>query len=281
MRSAGTLTMTEAERRTISGYIEAEFGIKMPAIKKSLLEGRLAKRVAECGLATYGAYFDFVLRDPRGRDEFLVFEDLVSTHETSFFREVSHFQYLERTAFPELLAQSDRTSLEILSAASSTGEEAYTLAMVLDRVLGARGRLSLPFTVEGVDLSTHAVAIATRGIYLGDRTKTIPTDWKHQYMMASKDRRKNLCRFVPELRRRTVFHKGNLLGSLNLSRPSYDVIFCRNVLIYFDKANQKRALGLLVNHLKPQGYLFLGHSESMLGFDLPVRPVAQAVFQKL
>ena len=281
MRVAATLTMTEAERLKISTFIEAEFGIKMPAIKKSLLEGRLAKRVHQCGLRSYGDYFDFVLRDPRGRDEFLVFEDLVSTHETSFFREVSHFHYLEQTVLPELLAETERTSVAVLSAASSTGEEAYTLAMVLDRAVGALRNRSFDFSVEGVDLSSHAVSVAERGIYLADRVKSIPTDWKQQYLMASKDRRKDLCRFVPELRARTAFHTGNLLGSMNLSRASYDVVFCRNVLIYFDKDNQQRALSLLVSHLKPKGYLFLGHSESMLGLHLPVKSVAQAVFQKL
>ena len=253
----------------------------MPAIKKSLLEGRLAKRVAHCGLPSYGAYFDFVVSNPQGRDEFLVFEDLVSTHETSFFREASHFQYLEQTVLPELLAQQERKSVEVLSAACSTGEEAYTLAMVLDRVLGTRRGPPVPFAVEGVDLSSHAVLVAQRGIYLAERAASIPPESKRQYLMAGKDHRKDLCRFVPELRQRAVFHTGNLLGSMNLSQPSYDVIFCRNVLIYFDRANQQRALTLLVNHLKPRGHLFLGHSESMLGLNLPVKSVAQAVFQRL
>jgi len=274
------LTMTEPERLKISRFIEAEFGIKMPLAKKSLLEGRLAKRVVEWGLPTYAAYFEFVL-DPTGRDEFRVFEDLVSTHETSFFREASHFQYLEQTVLPELLAHPGRTSIEVLSAASSTGEEAYTLAMVLERSVSTLSSSPLPFTVEGVDLSGHAVSVAQRGIYLTERTKTIPSEWKPKNLMMSKDRRKGLCRFVPELRLRTAFHTGNLLGSLNLSRGHYDVVFCRNVLIYFDKDNQQKVLTLLVNHLKPKGYLFVGHAESILGFHLPVRSVAQAVFQKL
>lgn len=273
--------MTQGEQRKISAFIEDEFGIKMPESKKSLLEGRLSKRVVQCGMASYSVYFDFILRDPRGRDEFLVFQDLVSTHETSFFREARHFQFLEQQVLPSLMSQEDRKSLEVLSAPCSTGEEVYTLAMLMDHSLRAHRRSTFPYTVEGIDLSTRAITIANRGVYLADRTKTIPPDLKHRYMMYNKNREKPFCRFVPELRERVIFHQGNLLGSLNLLRPTYDVVFCRNVLIYFDQANQRSALMSLLNHIKPKGYLFLGHSESMLGLNLPVRSVAQAVFQKI
>ena len=272
--------MTAEEQRRISTFIEEEFGIRMPESKKSLLEGRLAKRVVKCAKATYREYFDFILRDPQGRDEFLVFQDLVSTHETSFFREERHFQYLEQGILPSLLGQENRKSLDVLSAPCSTGEEVYSLAMVIDKALEVHRRRTLPFLVEGIDLSTRAIAIADRAVYLADRTKTIPLEVKHRYLMHSKNRDKPFCRIVPELRERVVFHPGNLLNSLNLLQPTYDIILCRNVLIYFDQANQRSALSRLLNHLKPKGFLFLGHSESMLGLNLPVRSVAQAVFQK-
>lgn len=273
--------MTAVEQQRISTFIEEEFGIRMPDSKKSLLEGRLAKRVAKCALRSYGDYFDFILKNPQGRDEFLVFQDLVSTHETSFFREVRHFQLLEQTLLPTLMNRPDLRSLDILSAPCSTGEEVYSLGMVVDKVREAQGCRTLPFLIEGLDLSERAIGIANRGVYLNERTKTIPSELKRRYLMRSKSREKPFCRVVPELRERTVFHPGNLLGSMNLLQASYDIIFCRNVLIYFDPSNQRSALEGLVRHLRPRGYLFLGHSESMLGWNLPLRPVTQAVYQKV
>lgn len=277
--AGGPPRMTEDERRRISAYIEAEFGIKMPAAKKGLLEGRLARRVKASGMATYGRYFDFVTRDPAGQDEFLRFQDLVSTHETSFFREPDHFRHLADTVVPAWVrAPGDRT-FEVLSAACSTGEEAYTLAMVVDEALGRSGRRDLGFAVEGVDLSVHAVEAARRGVYSEARTRSIAPALKNRYLMVGKGPKRDLRRFIPELRAQTEFHQGNLLGDLALGRRAYDVIFCRNVLIYFEPDIQKKVLTALLARLKPGGRLFLGHSESMISLDLPVRPVHQAVFQ--
>jgi chemotaxis protein methyltransferase CheR len=273
-------SMTEAERLRISTFIEKEFGIKMPANKKSLLEGRLAKRLVACGLSTYTAYFDLISTSPAGDEEFLHFEDLVSTHETSFFREITHFDYLATKVLPALVRSGQGERLEVLSAACSTGEEAYTLAMVIDStVQGLSGR-NREFRVEGVDLSSHAVAIAQRGVYHRERTRTIPEEWRNQYLMTSKDKSKGLCRFIPELRQSMSFHTGNFLGNLNLVQRSYDLVFCRNVLIYFDPGNQKRVIRLLLDRLKPEGLLFLGHSETMLSMGLPVKSVYHGVYQK-
>lgn len=273
-------TMSEAERLRISEFIEAEFGIKMPAQKKSLLEGRLSKRVVACGLTSYAEYFFYVTRDPRGQDEFLRFADLVSTHETSFFREPGHFDYLARQALPRFLEVQEGRSLDVLSAACSTGEEAYTLAMVLRD--GFRGAGSPDrFLVEGVDLSDRAVGIARRGVYLEERSRTIPEELKKRGLMRSKNRKDQLVRVVPELRAKTRFHTGNLLGDLALGQSTYHIIFCRNVLIYFEPATQKKVLSLLLGRLKPQGLLFLGHSETMISLSMPMRPVAHAVYQRV
>jgi chemotaxis protein methyltransferase CheR len=271
--------MTEAERQRISDFIEKEFGIKMPVGKKTLLEGRLSKRLSACGMKSFGAYFDFVTKDPAGRDEFLEFADLVSTHETSFFREPGHYEFLSKKVLPALLSRPEARSLQILSAACSTGEEAYTLGMVVSESLAAHRR-DRPFAIEGVDLSVRAVAIASRGVYLAERTKSVPAELKKNYLMRSKDPRHEVCRFVPELRKSMSFHTGNLLGDLGLSQYTYDIIFCRNVLIYFDPPNQRRVISTLLSHLKPEGYLFLGHAETVVSLDLAVRTVAHAVYQK-
>jgi chemotaxis protein methyltransferase CheR len=278
MFAAGTvLRMTEAERKLISDFVEREFGIKMPVSKKSLLQGRLAKRLQLGGFSSYRSYFEFITTNPLGQDEFLHFADLVSTHETSFFREPKHFEYLS-SVLPSLLSQKKGTSLDLLSAACSTGEEAYSMAMTVSHSAGARREL--PFFIEGVDLSERAIQVAQRGVYLQERTKGVNPEFGRLYLMNSKDREKGTRRVVPELRQRMRFHSGNLLGSPGFLRRSYDIVFCRNILIYFEPANQKRLLDSLLAHLEPKGLLFLGHSESIIGLNLSLRQVSQAVFQK-
>lgn len=275
----GPPPLNEAEQRVISEFVEREFGIKMPPSKKSLLQGRLAKRLAACRITSYGRYFDFITKDPAGRDEFLHFTDLVSTHETSFFREDKHFGFLSEVVMPRLAAQTSKSEIRVLSAACSSGEEAYSLAMQISDDLLKWGRQYTSVFVEGFDLSQRMVDVATRAVYTGERIVRIPLEQQKRYLMRSKNHHEDLYRFVPELRSKMFFHTGNLLSAQALSKPSYDIIFCRNVLIYFDHANQVKAIANLLKHLDPDGYLFLGHSESMSRVGLPIRPVGNAVFQ--
>ena len=252
------LTMTEPERLKISRFIEAEFGIKMPLAKKSLLEGRLAKRVVEWGLPTYAAYFEFVL-DPTGRDEFRVFEDLVSTHETSFFREASHFQYLEQTVLPELLAHPGRTSIEVLSAASSTGEEAYTLAIILQEVMHDWRTWDLK--IRATDVDQVRLDMARRAIYDERSVKEVPPEYFDRHI---KPLPAGYFGIKPETTKLVEIEHLNLSDRMAMrAMRSFDFIFCRNVLIYFDDASRKAVVDHFYNSLKPGGFIFLGHSESI------------------
>ena len=272
--------MTASEQTRFRDFIEGEFGIKMPATKKSLLENRLYRRVEACGLKSYGAYLDFVISGAGSEDEYLRFSDLVSTHETSFFRESAHFDYLKESVLPSLCRESERHKLSILSAACSTGEEAYCLGMIADAALSDRGRKDILLAVEGLDLSSRAISIAQRGVYLEKNTLNVPEGLRRRYFMTSRDKTKDLCRVVPELRQITSFHTGNLLGVTALECRHYDIIFCRNVLIYFNQERQGSVITMLLGHLHPGGLLFLGHSESIIGFDLPASIVSRAVFRK-
>lgn len=272
--------MSEDERRRISGFIETEFGIRMPPAKQSLLEGRLGKRVIACGLDSFGGYFDYVTGEGDCSDEYWNFIDLISTHETSFFRESRHFEFLLDQALPDLLNRGVDRSLSILSAGCSTGEEAYSLGMLIDGFILKSGRRDIDFRVEGFDLSARAVEFAARGIFASDKAASIPEDLKRRYLMRGTNASKGLCRFVPELRERVSFHCGNLLGDMRLSRRSYDVVFCRNVLIYFDRSNQNRVVHRLASGLEHRSYLFLGHSETMLGLGMPLLPVSHSVYRK-
>ena len=260
-------TMTPSEQSLLGTFIEREFGVQMPPSKRSLLQSRLAKRVQALGLASYREYFDFVVSN-RGQDEFLIFTDLVTTHETSFFREDKHFHILGDTILPHWKPEEEsgsRGTLNALCAACSSGEEVYTLAMVLDSALERRPPGFHSFTVEGLDLSERMVSQAKRGVYTSERAKRVPQLLQNRYFMHHKDPHKTLCRIVPELRARTVFHQGNLLTDPQTLQPRYELIFCRNVLIYFNKENQERVVRFLISRLTPGGYLFLGHSETMAG----------------
>ncbi|HOZ71131.1 MAG TPA: protein-glutamate O-methyltransferase CheR [Spirochaetales bacterium] len=268
--------LSDSEFRKIASFIEQEFGIRMPEAKKALLQGRLHKRLVACGKRSYGEYFGFVTEDPAGKDEFLVFTDLVSTHETSFFREPGHFKHL-RQILPDLAAE--RSRLRFLCAACSTGEEAYSLAMTIDETLSEAGLGRVPFTIEGFDLSSHAVEAARRGVFSEARAKKIPAEMTKRYMMRSKNPVKEVRRAVPELRARMLFHTGNLLDDMGLAERRYDVIFCRNVLIYFDRRNQQKVVAALASRLSDEGYLYLGHSETISNLDLPLRTIGHAVYQ--
>ena len=268
--------LTDSEFRKISSFIEQEFGIRMPEAKKSLLQGRLHKRLVACGKRSYGEYFRFVSEEPDGKDEFLVFTDLVSTHETSFWREPGHFKPLTQV-LPGLAA--GRAQLRFQCAACSTGEEAYSLAMTVDDTLSEARLGRVAFTIEGFDLSSHVVEAARRGVFSEARAKKIPAELMRRYMMRSKTPGKDVCRAVPELRARMLFHTGNLLDDMGLAERRYDVIFCRNVLIYFDRQNQHKVIAALASRLNDDGYLYLGHSETISNLDLPLKTIGHAVYQ--
>lgn len=272
--------LQESEHRLIADFVEKEFGIKMPSSKKVLIQGRLAKRLRACHLHSYGDYFRYITQEPAGRDEFLHFTDLVSTHETSFYREEKHFTFLRKEVFPLLLSQSSRREISILSAACSSGEEAYTLAMETLEACEQAGRKDLQVWIEGFDLSQRMVDAANRGVYTVERTARIPSALQKKYLLRSKDPHKQVHRFAPEVRALMHFHTGNILGALALQKKTYDLIFCRNVLIYFDRENQTKAVRALLSALSAEGHLCLGHSESMTGMNLPITAVTSAIYKK-
>lgn len=270
----------EAEQRLIGGFIEKEFGIRMPLSKKGLLEGRLAKRVLACSMQSYREYYEFITRSPAGQNELIFFTDLVSTHETSFFREEKHFRVLSDVVVPELLSQTNRREITVLSAACSSGEEAYSIAMQIMENLETKQRTDIRLSIEGLDLSQRMIEMAIRGVYAQERCVRIPPVMRHNYVMNHKDHKQKVCRMVPEIRNLIMFHTGNLVTNLVLAQRYYDIIFCRNVLIYFDRPNQSQVVNNLLSYLHSGGYLFLGHSESMNGMNLTMHPITNAVYRK-
>ena len=266
----------------IAKLVEGEAGIKLPSGKRLMVEGRLRKRLRALGLPNFGAYSRLLFRDGGLEHELTHLIDAVTTNKTDFFRESEHFDFLVSAMVPQLLKLRSEVNplLKIWSAASSTGAEAYTLAMVLDDLL--RRRSDFRYALLGTDISTAVLEQARRAVYPAEMIAPVPPDMQARYVMHS--RRPGLrreVRIVPELRRRVRF------AYLNLMRETYpfdrdvDIVFLRNVLIYFEKSDQSAVVGRLLGHLRPGGFLVLGHSESMIGTAHAVRQVAPAVFQKL
>ena len=265
----------------IAKLIEGEAGIKLPPGKRLMVEGRLRKRMRALGQSDFAGYCDLLFKQGGLERELTHLINAVTTNKTDFFREAEHFDFLVEQIVPALLKSRERNPLlKIWSAASSTGAEAYTLAMVLDELLAQRH--DFRFAILGTDISTAVLAQGRRAVYAAELIAPVPPEMQARYFMhARRPGPRREVRVVPELRRLVRFAHLNLMEQSYPFDRDVDVIFLRNVLIYFEKADQDAVVARLVGHLRPGGYLVLGHSESMIGTSLAVRQVAPAVFQKL
>ena len=268
--------------KRIADLIGDEVGIKLPPAKRLMIEGRLRKRVRALGLPNLDAYSAYLFQHDGLGAERPHLINAVTTNKTDFFREPEHFDLLESRLVPALLElrRGERQPLlKIWSAASSTGAEAYTLAMVLADL--AAQRHDFRFAILGTDISTAVLEQGVRGIYATELVAPVPPAKQQRYLMhARKPGARPEVRIVPELRRLVRFARLNLMDQSYPFDRDVDVIFLRNVLIYFDKADQEKVILRLVSHLRVGGYLILGHSESMIGTAVTMRQVAPAVFQK-
>lgn len=272
--------LSDREFKRFSSFIYDEIGIKMPPVKKTMLEARLQKRLKALELRTFEEYGDYVFSSDDKRDELIHLIDVVTTNKTDFFREPAHFDYLVKAAIPTLIDERDagiRSPLKIWSAGCSTGEEPYTLAMVLSEFSAANPGFHT--SILASDISTEVLSKARNAIYTEDRVDTIPLHLKKKYLLKSRDKTKGLVRIVPHLRSMIQFRRLNFMEDFGL-HEHMDIIFCRNVIIYFDKQTQERLLNRFCNQLVRGGYLFLGHSETLNGLNVALNPVASTVYRK-
>jgi chemotaxis protein methyltransferase CheR len=203
--------------------------------------------------------------------------DAVTTNKTEFFREPAHFNFLIERGLAALAA-GGRREIKVWSSACSTGAEPYTIAMVMDEFCNAnRG---VDYSILCTDICTEVLAQAVAGRFSEPMIEPVSPARRQRYVMRARDRNRHEVRIVPELRSKLSFARLNLMDEAYPVERDLDIIFCRNILIYFDKPTQARVLQRLCSHLRPGGYLFLGHSESIVGIDLPVVQIANTVFQK-
>jgi chemotaxis protein methyltransferase CheR len=272
--------LKDKEFQRFSAFIYDEVGIKMPMAKKTMLEARLQKRLKALEMKTFEEYADYVFSEPGRREELIHLIDVVTTNKTDFFREPAHFDYLVKHALPSLIDEREagyRTPCRIWSAGCSTGEEPYTLSMVLSEFMAQHQGFRA--SILATDISTAVLDKARNAIYGEDRVDTIPLHMKKKYLLRSKDRRSALVRVAPQLRALVHFKRLNFMEDFGL-QEQMDIIFCRNVIIYFDKQTQERLLNKFTRQLVRGGYLFLGHSETLNGLDVNLTPVASTVYRK-
>jgi chemotaxis protein methyltransferase CheR len=264
----------------LASYIENYSGIKVPPTKTTMIEGRLRKRVRATGMSNLKEYCNYLFEQDGLAAEAIDLINVVTTNKTEFFREPDHFRYPSQEAVPDLVSRRRVGSLlKVWSAACSIGAEPYTLAMVLsDLALKIAG---LSYSIIATDISTGVLETAVTGIYPEAMIKPVPPDLRHRYVLRSRDRARQQVRIVPELRSMVQFGRVNLMEAPYHVDKEIDIIFCRNILIYFDKETQEAVLDRLCDHLRVGGYLFLGHSETLSGFRLPLQAVGPTVFQRL
>lgn len=273
--------LSEKQFQTLRGYIETELGIKMPPAKRIMLESRLQKRLRALRLQDFDQYLDLVFSADGESPELVHMIDSVTTNKTDFFREPDHFDRLLSGILPTEYRNSEwgrRGLCRVWSTASSSGEEPYTLAMVLEEF--ARSVDRFQYGILATDISTAMLDRGRRGVYPEERIAPVPEAYRKRYLLKSKDKQSGLVRIRPELRRRVLFHRLNLMGDRFDIGDRFEIIFCRNVIIYFDRENQRKLLSRLVDHLVPGGYLFLGHSETLAGMDLPLNSYAPTIYRR-
>ncbi|KQV62376.1 MULTISPECIES: protein-glutamate O-methyltransferase CheR [unclassified Caulobacter] len=282
-RQAAVLQSHENEQlsarnfQRLSTFIQDYSGIKMPANKRTMLEGRLRRRMRATRINDVNAYCRYLFEENGLDGEAIHLIDAVTTNKTEFFREPAHFDFLAAKGLPALAAKGKR-EIKIWSSACSTGAEPYTIAMVLDEF--CEKHRNVDYSILCTDICTEVLDQAVAGRFSEQMIEPVSMARRQRYLMRARDATRNEVRIKPQLRGKLSFARLNLMDEAYPIETDLDIIFCRNILIYFDKATQAKVLTRLCDHLSPGGYLLLGHSESIVGIDLPVVQIANTVFQK-
>ena len=269
--------LSRANFDRLSRLINDHCGIQMPPSKRSMLETRLRRRARALGGLLLDAYCDYLFADGNRADEMPHLINAVTTNKTDFFREPAQFEVLTSQILPEFVARS-AGSIRVWSAACSTGAEPYTLAMVLDTF--AAQNPSLSYGILATDIDTDVLDTARRGLYSRAMVDPVPPELRSAYVMEPQDPQTDSVRISPALRASVGFAQLNLMDTVYPVGKPMDLIFCRNVLIYFNLTVQRKVVSRLVDNLAPGGYLFLGHAEGAAGDDKRLRVVSNTIYRR-
>lgn len=262
-----------------SQFIYTEFGIKMPPVKRIMLQGRLLKRIRTLNMNSYTEYKDYLFSKEGQREEIFNFLNVVTTNKTDFFREPIHFDFLKNNVLPEFVEKNSREPFKIWSAGCSSGEELYTIGITLNEFKSVHAAFN--YSMLGTDISQNVLTKAAKGVYPLNKVDIIPLELKKKYLLKSKDKTNPTVKVRPELQKNLSLKYLNLMDSSYSSiTEKFDVVFCRNVLIYFDRQTQESVINKLSSHLKKGGHFFIGHSESLTGMDVPLEHIKPTIFRK-
>ena len=257
--------------RRVCELIHQRAGIALAPAKRDMVYGRLSRRLRALGMQTFQEYLDKLERD--GGDEWQAFTNALTTNLTSFFREPHHFEKLHE----ELRARAHRAPLNIWSCAASTGEEPYSLAITACEAFGS---LTPPVRILATDVDTQVLATGAQGVYSLDRVSGLDPAVKRRYFQRGSGPNEGKCRVVPALRALIEFRPLNLLSNRYDVGGPFDALFCRNVMIYFDKPTQRGILSRLVQHMDEDSLLYTGHSENYLHAADLIQPCGRTLYRR-
>lgn len=269
--------LTSADFQRLATFLHGYSGIRLPAVRKAMMEGRLRRRVRALGLPSLQEYCRRLFEDSLLESEFAELINMVASSKAEFFRQPEHFRLLAEHVLPGWTGGEQRP-LKVWSAVASSGAEPYTVAMVLDN--HARRTRGFHFSILATDICSDLLDKARLAIYPEEMLGPVPKHWRRRYFLRSCDPCRRAVRLIPPIRQAVHYRRLNLMDDTYAVDTDHDIIFCRNLLAYFDKTTQEKVLRRLCRHLSPCGLLFISHSDTVAGMDLPIQQVAPAVFAR-
>lgn len=277
MNTIGIRPLTDAEFARFRELVEAEVGIHLTSVKQALVNARLLSRIRELGLGTFQEYYERVIASPH--DELIRFINAICTNETRFFREPAQFEYLRTTLVERWRSEGEAHQrprrVRVWSAACSSGEEPYSLAMTLLTCLPPDWSVEIAAT----DISTKVLAKAVAAVYSMERLNEIPSELHKRFLLRGMGSRAGVFRVGPTARAAVTFQRENLVTGDFSGLGRFDLILCRNVLMYFRPETRRQVVSRLLRQLNPEGRLFVGHSESLHGLELGVDSLAPTIYR--
>ncbi|NLJ87541.1 MAG: protein-glutamate O-methyltransferase CheR [Epulopiscium sp.] len=270
------IPITNKEYNLFKKYIHSHYGIYLKDEKKALVMGRLQRILVEKGFKDFTEYYNYIISDKSGEASKILINKITTNH-TFFMREVEHFYFFKNQVLPYLLNVVKDKDLRIWSAGCSSGEEPYTLSMIIDEFLG-KEKIWWDTKILATDISSQVLGEAIKGVYSSDEIASLPYSWKLNYFEKIDDEN-----FVikNKIKNEVIFRKFNLMESIFPFKRNFHVIFCRNVMIYFDFKTRKELIDKFYNALEYGGYLFIGHSESINKYETSFKYVMPSVYRKV
>lgn len=270
-----TYTINNKEFNQLTEYIKTNYGINLKEEKRAMVTGRLRNVLLQNNFRNFSEYYDYIISDKTGNAAATLINK-ISTNHTFFMREADHFEYFKNNALPYFKETINNKDLRIWSAGCSSGEEPYTLAMIIDEFFGTE-KVGWDTKVLATDISSKVLDIAEKGIYDNEKIATLPSNWKLNYFKKVDNKSSVL---IDRMRSEVIFRRLNLMDEEFPFKRKFHVIFCRNVMIYFDVQTKRKLVDKFYNLMEPGGYLFIGHSESINREETRYRYIRPAVYRK-